>query len=82
MPRATSKKPCEYGAAQCLVAPSGPGLMQCWKAVTSPPPRCTPCNLVGTPASSPAWVCVLCAWCALIGVTSGEEFSLELPHVP
>ena len=56
---------------------SGSGLMQCLDAVTSLPPPYTPCDLAGTPVSSPAWVCILCAWLALIGVTSGEEFSVE-----
>ena len=42
-----------------------------------PCPQCTPCNLVGTPVSSPAWVCILCAWSALIGGHRGEEISLE-----
>ena len=42
-----------------------------------PPPKCTPGNLADTPVSSPAWVYVLRAWSALIGVTSEEEFSSE-----
>lgn len=47
------------------------------------PRQCTPCNLAGTPGCSPAWVCILCAWFALIGVTGGEEFSWEhIVHVP
>lgn len=40
-----------------------------------PAPSVHACNLVGTLASGPAWVCILCAWRALIGVTGREEFS-------